>query len=55
MSNTATKSKPASGRFAFLRYMEINPVLIKDLRQAANSWTVIGSVMLMMVIELNQN
>ena len=50
MSNTAIKSKPASGRFAFLRYMEINPVLIKDLRQAAHSWTVIGSVMLMMVV-----
>ena len=50
MSNVAAKPKPASGRFAFLRYMEINPVLIKDLRQAAHSWTVIGSVMLMMVV-----
>ena len=50
MSNTAIKSNPASGRFAFLRYLEINPVLIKDLRQAAHSWTVIGSVMLMMVV-----
>ena len=50
MSNVAAEPKPVSGRFAFLRYMEINPVLIKDLRQAANSWTVIGSVMLMMVV-----
>ena len=50
MSNPAIKSKPASDRFTFLRYMEINPVLIKDLRQAAHSWTVIGSVMLMMVV-----
>ncbi|MDP7012305.1 MAG: hypothetical protein QF685_13120 [Verrucomicrobiota bacterium] len=50
MSSVAAKPKPASGRFAFLRYMEVNPVLIKDLRQAAHSWTVIGSVMLMMVV-----
>ena len=50
MSNVVAKPKPASGRFAFLRYMEINPVLLKDLRQAAHSWTVIGAVMLMMVV-----
>ena len=49
MSNVVAKPKPASGRFAFLRYMEINPVLIKDISQAAHSWTVIGAVMLMMV------
>lgn len=30
--------------------MELNPVLTKDLRQAARSWTVIGAVMLLLAI-----
>ena len=33
-----------------LRQLELNPVLTKDLRQAARSWTVIGAVMLLLAI-----
>ena len=47
MSETAAK---VSSRFAFLRDMEVNPMLVKDLRQAARSWTVIGAVLLLMLI-----
>lgn len=47
MSETAAK---VSSRFAFLRGMEVNPMLVKDLRQAARSWTVIGAVLLLMLI-----
>jgi len=42
-------AKPA-GRFDFLRSIEVNPMLVKDLRQAARSWTVIGAVLLLMLI-----
>ena len=52
MSEPATNAEaaPASGRFTFLRYMDINPVLVKDVRQVARSWTVIGAVMLVMAV-----
>jgi len=52
MSEPAANAEaaPATGRFAFLRYMDINPVLVKDVRQVARSWTVIGAVMLVMAV-----
>ncbi|MCH2379065.1 MAG: hypothetical protein MK236_06555, partial [Pedosphaera sp.] len=52
MSEPAANAEaaPATGRFAFLRYMDINPVLVKDIRQVARSWTVIGAVMLVMAV-----
>ena len=37
-------------RFAWLRSIEPNAVLVKDLRQAARNWTVTGAVLLMMAI-----
>ena len=37
-------------RFAWLRSIEPNAVLVKDLRQAARNWSVTGAVLLMMAI-----
>ena len=39
-----------STRFAWLRSIEPNAVLVKDLRQAARNWSVTGAVLLMMAI-----
>jgi hypothetical protein len=47
MSETA-KSTPAL--IAWLRDIEPNAVLLKDLRQAARNWSVTGAVLLMMAI-----
>ena len=42
--------KPTPVRFAWLRSIEPNAVLVKDLRQAARNWSVTGAVLLMMAI-----
>ena len=42
--------KPTPVRFAWLRRIEPNAVLVKDLRQAARNWSVTGAVLLMMAI-----
>ncbi len=47
MSEAAETATP---RFAWLRSLEPNAVLVKDIRQAARNWTVAGAVLLMMAI-----
>ena len=37
--------KPTPVRFAWLRSIEPNAVLVKDLRQAARNWSVTGAVL----------
>jgi len=51
MSEATPQVEPAApGRFVFLRYMDINPMLVRDIRQVARNWTVIGAVMLLMAV-----
>ena len=43
-------AKSTSALIAWLRAIEPNAVLVKDLRQAARNWSVTGAVLLMMAI-----
>ena len=38
------------GRLSQFQYFDVNPVWVKDLRQAARNWTVTGTLLLMLAV-----
>ena len=43
-------SSPSSALLTRLLQFDVNPVWVKDLRQASRSWTVTGTLLLMLLV-----